>query len=64
MESKRFMELPKSLMDQLTVEELILVRGGETRDLQPNNGDGLCSGPNNSGGRCSGSNNAGGKCGD
>ena len=64
MKTANFMELPKLLMDQLKVEELVLVRGGGAREVQPNNGSGLCSGPNNDGGRCGGSNNAGGRCGD
>lgn len=59
-----FMNLPDSLIEQLEVEELVLVKGGSIDPPgSPNNADGRCSGSNNAGGRCSGPNNDSGYCG-
>lgn len=60
----QFMTLPKSMIDALQEEEMLLVSGGSfgQESSTVNNADGTCTGTNNDSGKCSGTNNGSGKC--
>lgn len=60
----QFMSLPKSMVDALQKEEMLLVAGGSVGQeaSTTNNADGTCSGTNNDSGKCTGTNNGSGKC--
>lgn len=62
--NSQFMSLPKSMVDALQKEEMLLVAGGSVGQeaSTTNNADGTCSGTNNDSGKCSGTNNGSGKC--
>lgn len=62
--NSQFMSLPKSMVDALQKEEMLLVAGGSVGQeaSTTNNADGTCSGTNNDSGKCTGTNNGSGKC--
>lgn len=53
--NSQFMSLPKSMVDALQKEEMLLVAGGSVGQeaSTTNNADGTCSGTNNDSGKCS-----------
>lgn len=63
--NSQFMSLPKSMVDALQKEEMLLVAGGSVGQeaSTTNNADGTCSGTNNDSGKCSGTNDTIDECG-
>lgn len=60
---KKFMEFPLLVVEELSQNDMVLVKGGFFGTPEwPNNADGRCNGTNNYTGSCSGTNNASGRC--
>lgn len=60
---KKFMEFPLLVVEELSQNDMVLVKGGFADSPEwPNNADGRCNGTNNASGSCSGTNNHTGKC--
>ena len=57
------MEFPLLVVEELSQNDMVLVKGGFADPPEyPNNADGRCNGTNNYTGSCSGTNNASGRC--
>ena len=60
---KKFMEFPLLVVEELSQNDMVLVKGGFFGTPEwPNNADGRCNGTNNASGRCEQTNNGSGVC--